>query len=612
MKKKITLLVLILVGLFAFKSYSQTPNFENKITILVFSNNDVTINNLFTDHDSVSVWIVSEMDTTKLLISDSLMQPITVNTQSDRIVICGDVTGIKLNNNTNVSGLFSQFNNKLKEVDCKENTIEYVGFGEDSNLEYILASNNNINNANFTDCPRLKEISLFNNNLTSLRDFYYLDSLEVLNLNANNLTSLNANNFPKLKRLYCQDNQLSSCELDYLFTTLADRTSMTTDSGFVTIDLNPGKNECRTFIASNKNWRVLDYIGVNATEIVNTNFTCNALYNNKITLNVVPQKEISFSISNYTSNTPVVILNGQDTIYTFANYNEFQSSTNKGLEKSSVSYSNPYDLKFTTNSSSVEIFGDVNQYYTEHVDSTIQSIELLNNSSIKSFYCYGNDLLTGATINNCDSLSNLGISRSPLFTSLNVKSCPSLVHLDCYSNNLSNINIEQCEALRYIDCDGNNLSACAIDSIFHMLPNCNGVYQGVIILQDGDETNPGNFTCRDTLATNKNWKVWEFHTHNDIINTTYACPDFTIGLSTNPSIIEARIYPNPVKDELTIETSNKIEKIEVYDLMGRKVNYNNSPSLGTTKLDCSNLESGVYLINIQTKEGKGTYKIIKE
>ncbi|MFA6200690.1 MAG: T9SS type A sorting domain-containing protein [Bacteroidales bacterium] len=612
MKKKITLLVLILVGLFAFKSYSQTPNFENQITILVFSTNDVTINNLFTDHDSVSVWIVSEMDTTKLLISDSLMQPIIVNTQSDRIVIYGDVTGIRLNNNTNVSGLYSQFNNKLKKVECSGNTVEYIGFGDDSNLEYILASKNNINNANFTDCPRLREISLFNNNLTSLKEFNYLDSLEVLNLNANQLISLNANNFPKLKKIYCQDNQLSACELDYLFTTLADRTSMTTDSGFVTIALNPGMNECRTFIASNKNWRVLDNMSVGATEIVNTNFTCNAIYNNKITLNVVPQREISFKINNYTSNTPVVILNGQDTIYTFASYMEYANAGNKSLEKSSMSYSNPYDLKFTTNSNSVEIFGDVNQFHASQVDSTTQSIELINNSSIKSFVCYRNDLLTDATINNCDSLSNLGISRSPLFTSLNVKSCPSLINLSCCSNNLPNLNIEQCEALRYIDCDGNNLSACAIDSIFHMLPNRNGVYEGVIILQDGDETNPGNFTCRDTLATNKNWKVWEFHTHTDIINSIYDCPYFTIGLSSVPSIIEARIYPNPMKDELIIETPNKIEKIEVYDVMGRRVNYNNSSSLGTTKLDCLNLESGVYLINIQTKEGKGTYKIIKE
>lgn len=72
---------------------------------------------------------------------------------------------------------------------------------------------------------------------------------------------------------------------------------------------------------------------------------------------------------------------------------------------------------------------------------------------------------------------------------------------------------------------------------------------------------------------------------------------------------EINIYPNPVKDNLQIETSTKIEKIELFDILGQKLNSYNSD---TKNLNLSDKSKGVYILKIQLKNGKmETKKIIK-
>ncbi|MFI0431034.1 BspA family leucine-rich repeat surface protein [Mariniflexile sp. HMF6888] len=82
----------------------------------------------------------------------------------------------------------------------------------------------------------------------------------------------------------------------------------------------------------------------------------------------------------------------------------------------------------------------------------------------------------------------------------------------------------------------------------------------------------------------------------------------------NPTIEESpiTIYPNPVSDKLYIEIkSNTIQKITIWNLEGKQLIQKSNDSISGL-LDVSFLESGVYIMNIQTNDKIIITKIIKE
>lgn len=70
-----------------------------------------------------------------------------------------------------------------------------------------------------------------------------------------------------------------------------------------------------------------------------------------------------------------------------------------------------------------------------------------------------------------------------------------------------------------------------------------------------------------------------------------------------------KVYPNPVKNQLTIESPEKIISAEVFDMTGRFVK---TVLNENKKIDMSSLESGEYLIKIETKKGINIQKVIKK
>ncbi|MCD1117034.1 T9SS type A sorting domain-containing protein [Chryseobacterium turcicum] len=68
------------------------------------------------------------------------------------------------------------------------------------------------------------------------------------------------------------------------------------------------------------------------------------------------------------------------------------------------------------------------------------------------------------------------------------------------------------------------------------------------------------------------------------------------------------IYPNPTSDVLNIKTDSKINSVSVVDITGKKVNV----KLENDKIDVRNLPAGIYLVNIETKDGISTEKFIKK
>jgi hypothetical protein len=71
-----------------------------------------------------------------------------------------------------------------------------------------------------------------------------------------------------------------------------------------------------------------------------------------------------------------------------------------------------------------------------------------------------------------------------------------------------------------------------------------------------------------------------------------------------------KVYPNPAKDNLTIECPEEISKVEMFDVLGRIALSNENVSNAT--VDISSLNNGVYFLIIHTASGNGEYRIIKQ
>jgi hypothetical protein len=77
------------------------------------------------------------------------------------------------------------------------------------------------------------------------------------------------------------------------------------------------------------------------------------------------------------------------------------------------------------------------------------------------------------------------------------------------------------------------------------------------------------------------------------------------GVITNA--FEVKVYPNPTLDVVFLDTPQKINSVEVFNLLGKRV-------LTTTDKNISlkHLNSGVYLMQIATERGRITKRIIKK
>ncbi len=85
----------------------------------------------------------------------------------------------------------------------------------------------------------------------------------------------------------------------------------------------------------------------------------------------------------------------------------------------------------------------------------------------------------------------------------------------------------------------------------------------------------------------------------------------TITQSVNENYLETKMYPNPVDNILTINAEEEIQNISIYNILSVKVMdmaINNKEAV----LDLSNLESGMYMIEILGKNEKSIKTFIKK
>jgi len=89
-------------------------------------------------------------------------------------------------------------------------------------------------------------------------------------------------------------------------------------------------------------------------------------------------------------------------------------------------------------------------------------------------------------------------------------------------------------------------------------------------------------------------ELWKFTTDNLSVS--------------EPQIIELNLYPNPVNDLLYIKTEQEVTSVILYSITGQLLQtWENQNSI-----NLSAYAKGIYLVEVQTPNGKKTAKIIKE
>ncbi len=172
--------------------------------------------------------------------------------------------------------------------------------------------------------------------------------------------------------------------------------------------------------------------------------------------------------------------------------------------------------------STMRVYGNINKFDCSSNGSKITGLNVSNNSGLTYLACDNNNL-SSLDITNLTALETLYCYNNNL-SSLDLTDLTALMFLNCFNNNLSFLNITNLTALESLSCFGNNLSACALDYLFHRLPIRPASNKGRIYIKDGTNgTNPGDSTCCDTIATNRNWKVLDYNGNINIVNTNYAC-----------------------------------------------------------------------------------------
>ena len=125
-----------------------------------------------------------------------------------------------------------------------------------------------------------------------------------------------------------------------------------------------------------------------------------------------------------------------------------------------------------------------------------------------------------------------------------------------------------------------------------------------------------------TMGTSRTDIAFQFEDGTDngattpetVANYTWLIDDISIGsnLSTEKfTASKVKMYPNPVKNTLTIEANSTIQKVSIYTILGQEV-LTASPKRNSATIQTSELNKGIYMVNTQVDGAISTTKIIKE
>ena len=119
------------------------------------------------------------------------------------------------------------------------------------------------------------------------------------------------------------------------------------------------------------------------------------------------------------------------------------------------------------------------------------------------------------------------------------------------------------------------------------------------------------------LTNNVEYVVYAFAYNKNEVLGTYNNPiHFITGQGVVNGLndvegVSSSVYPNPAKDNVNIASKAKIERVEMFNMMGQKVSEKSVNSM-ITSVNVANLNAGTYVVKVYTNAGVATKKIVVE
>ncbi len=308
--------------------------------------------------------------------------------------------------------------------------------------------------------------------------------------------------------------------------------------------------------------------------------------------------------------------------------NNLNVTQNLNLEYLDFAHNNLTSIDLSQNLNLITLFCDTNLLnnldvsqnpYLELIqckENLFTSLSFINNPNLIFLGCSFNNL-TSLNVTNNINLETLQCFNNQL-TSMDVSQNQNLKFLNCRYNQISIIDVSYNEQLQIIDCSQNEITSLDLSqnlNLFYIycsenqlesLNISNDNNDSIIILdavlnsaltciQVDDVDYANSLVCGD----NPNWCKDEAAIYSE---------DCSLSIDDNlqPQVM---VYPNPTKDYLYIESSNTINSIKVFDVLGKLVFQENNQ---VNQIDISSLDNGLFFIKIETDQGVSTQKVLKQ
>ena len=449
--------------------------------------------------------------------------------------------------NNNLTSLDLSENTNLKVLECQGNMISDLQLGGE--LEFLNCSNNNLESMILASTPFLRILLCRGNQLTYL-ETSSLISLEGLDASFNNLSSIFLDNNVSLINLDLSDNDL-------------DTLNITENEDLKYFDCS--NNLIPSLDLSQNSLLIEAYLSQNM--LSSLDFTANPdlqkLYcgDNNISLLFLEANDELKTLSCRNNNIASLFLEGKEHLFTL---------DCSGNLLPAINLSDCVDLGLLDCSSNsianLDLSSNPNISFLDCSENEISGLDLTGLSNLWEFNCSGN-IITSLDLESNGILEKLDASSNQIVDA-DISSNPTLLEIDFSDNQLISLNLRNGSNADQVDFSGNeNLNAVCVDD--------------------------NELIFIDSLVDSYGYTACSVYTDCSLLN------------STEESVAASAfsLFPVPTAEFLNLVTEEEIIEIEVIDSKGL-LKMGLSPARGdrTIQFSVEDLQSGVYLIRIQTEK----------
>jgi Leucine-rich repeat (LRR) protein len=590
-------------------------------------------------------------------------------TVNDNYVTTASISGVTTLDvsNQNIADLTGiQDFTSLQSLIANGNQLTAVDISANTSLQYVLVSNNLIQDLTLPTTTTLRQISCNNNQLSSI----YLNNvtgLRSLYINHNQLTDLDVSSNTQLTSLQCYNNQLTQLTLNAntaLTTLICSSNALTsldvssnTQLSYLSChsnqltQLNLGTSNTITQIeCSNNNLTNLDITGQTAiskvmcfnNDFVHLDFSLLTQLTELIAYNNSQLESVNLQNANNTAiaNNKIYLNYNPNLTCVFVDDASWSTTHWHNIDADSHFVENQVQCDYYSQETAIPdqnfeqalidlSYDDVidGHVLTCHIDQvtnlTIPNKNIADLTGIEDFAALqtlicSTNALTSLDVSNNTQLSYLSCHTNQL-TQLNLGTNNNLSRLFCSTNQLTILNISNQTNLSVLECQNNLLNS--LDLSLHTSLTRLMIYNNQLTFLDIKNANNAaiannsiylndnpNLTCiyvDDVTWSETNWTHVDANSH--FVETQAQCDALSVNDMQNTGL---NIFPNPVDNQLNIVSDTPVNQVRIFDVLGNQL-LSLTPNSNIFSMDVSSLATGTYIVRIISNDKTYSYKIIK-